>query len=109
MTIAGPVFCLYRVESAAASDLEVGFPVDRAVRPERDVTAGCLPAGRVARTVPAGGFDALSAAWENLRSWIAEQELTPGALRWEVYLTRPAPEMDPAELRTELNWPVLPR
>jgi hypothetical protein len=25
---------------------------------------------------------------------------------WEVYLTEPSPEMDPADLRTELNWPV---
>lgn len=23
---------------------------------------------------------------------------------WEVYLTEPSPDMDPADLRTELNW-----
>jgi effector-binding domain-containing protein len=25
---------------------------------------------------------------------------------WEVYLTQPSPDVDPAELRTELNLPV---
>lgn len=27
---------------------------------------------------------------------------------WEVYVTEPSPDMDPADLRTELNWPVAP-
>ncbi|WP_039798094.1 GyrI-like domain-containing protein [Nocardia araoensis] len=107
--IEGPAFCVYRKDSDAALDLEVGFAVDRCLRPERDVEAGCLPAGRVARIVHAGGFDGLAAAWERLESWIVGQGLTAGPLRWEVYLTRPAPDMDPAELRTELNWPVAAR
>ena len=25
---------------------------------------------------------------------------------WEVYLTEPSPDMDPANLRTELNQPI---
>ncbi|MFI2283388.1 GyrI-like domain-containing protein [Nocardia beijingensis] len=103
--IEGPAFCVYR-EVDGALDLEVGFAVDRSPRAEREVRAGCLPAGRVARIVHAGGFDGLAASWEHLRSWIAEQGFAVGPLRWEVYLTRPAPDMDPAELRTELNWPV---
>lgn len=104
--IEGPAFCVYREESDAALDLEVGFAVDRGLRAERGVRAGCLPAGRVARIVHAGGFDGLAAAWADLRSWIEGQGLAAGPLRWEVYSTRPAPDMDPAELRTELNWPV---
>ncbi|MGQ4618680.1 GyrI-like domain-containing protein [Nocardia sp. R7R-8] len=108
-TIEGPAFCVYRTDSDAALELEVGFAVDRSLRPERDVRTGCLPAGRVARIVHAGGFEGLAAAWERLRSWIDGQGLTAGPLRWEVYLIRPTPDMDPAELRTELNWPVASR
>ncbi|MEV6255849.1 MULTISPECIES: GyrI-like domain-containing protein [unclassified Nocardia] len=108
-TIEGPAFCVYRAESDATLDLEVGFAVDRGLRPERDVRAGCLPAGRVARIVHAGGFDGLAAAWEHLRAWIDEQGLAAEPLRWEVYLTKPAPDMDPTDLRTELNWPVAQR
>ena len=45
-------------------------------------------------------------AWGRLGAWIAEQGLTPGADLWEVYVTEPNPEMDPADLRTELFWTV---
>lgn len=53
-----------------------------------------------------GAFDELGASWERLRSWIGEHGLTPGPVMWEFYLTEPSPEMDPRDLRTELNWPV---
>jgi effector-binding domain-containing protein len=41
-----------------------------------------------------------------LRGWIEAQGLRAGETFWEVYLTQPTPDMDPGELRTELNWPV---
>lgn len=104
--IAGPAFALYHREPGETVDLEIGFPVGRAVRPDSQVRPGELPAGRVARVVHRGAFDQLGASWGRLRSWIAEQGLTPGGQFWEVYLTEPSPEMDPADLRTELNWPV---
>ncbi|MEU7628380.1 GyrI-like domain-containing protein [Nocardia sp. NPDC049220] len=104
--IGGGAFGLYRGVSGGLIDLEVGFPVDRVVRPERGVIAGSLPGGRVARVVHLGGFDGLSTAWDRLRSWIDERDCLPGPVRWEVYHTRPAPDMDPADLRTELNWLV---
>ncbi len=104
----GPAFGLYRGPLGETADVEVGFPVDGAVRPERDVRPSTLPGGRVARLVHAGGFDGLSTSWERLGSWIAERGLTPGEVVWEVYLTEPSPKMDPDELRTQLNWPVAP-
>jgi effector-binding domain-containing protein len=60
----------------------------------------------VARVVHAGSFDGLSEAWQRLGAWIGEQGLEPSDDYWEVYLTEPSPDMDPADLRTELNWPV---
>ncbi|GCB47540.1 hypothetical protein SNL152K_4845 [Streptomyces sp. NL15-2K] len=87
-------------------DLEVGFATDRAVRPQGDVVAGSLPGGLVARLTHIGPYDALGASWERLHSWLRAQGLSAGENRWETYVTRPTPEMDPRELRTELNWPV---
>jgi effector-binding domain-containing protein len=99
-------FALYHRPPAATFDLEVGFVVDRPVRPEGDVVPGSLPGGRVARLVHVGGFDGLGASWERLTSWVREQGLTPSGVFWEVYLTRPTPDTDPAALRTELDLPV---
>ena len=103
---AGPAFGLYRGIPDETMDLEVGFPADRAIESDGSVEAGELPGGRVARVVHAGSFDGLGEAWQGLGGWIAEQGLTPGETFWEVYLTEPSPDMDPADLRTELNWPI---
>ncbi|MCX2181443.1 GyrI-like domain-containing protein [Streptomyces sp. SKN60] len=97
-------FGLYRGATGEKLDLEVGFAVGREVRGEDGVVPGRLPGGRVARVTHRGGFDGLGAAWESLAGWIREQGLRPGELRWEVYVTRPTPDMDPRDLRTELNW-----
>jgi effector-binding domain-containing protein len=102
----GPAFGLYRGIPDATIDVAVGFPTNRAIEPDGSAEAGELPGGRVARVLHAGGFDGLGEAWQRLGGWIAEQGLTPSETYWEVYLTEPSPDMDPADLRTELNWPV---
>jgi len=104
--VAGPAFAFYHRLPTDTADLEVGFPTLRAVTATGDVCAASLPGGRVARVVHAGSFDGLGPAWERLRGWIDAQGLRVGESFWEAYLTEPTPDMDPADLRTELNWPV---
>lgn len=106
LTPTGPAFALYRGVPDETMSLEVGFPTERAIEADGAAEAGELPGARVARLVHAGSFDGLTDAWQRLGRWIGEQGLTPGDPFWEVYLTEPSPEMDPADLRTELNWPV---
>lgn len=106
VTITGPAFGLYRGVPGETADLEAGFPTDRKVDSDGEVAAGELPGGRVARLVHAGPYDDLGPAWQRLREWITQQGHTPGEQFWEVYLTEPTPDMDPHDLRTELNWPV---
>jgi effector-binding domain-containing protein len=106
VAVISPAFGLFREVRAETADLEVGFVTDRPVRAEGDVVAGSLPAGRVARLIHVGAFDELGASWDRLRSWIGEQGLSTGPVTWESYLTKPSPDMDPRDLRTELNWPI---
>ena len=106
VTPAGPAFGLFHGPPGDTVDLEVGFPTDGPVQATGNVVASSLPAGRIARLVHHGSFEELGSSWERLGSWIAEQGLAPGSVMWEFYLTEPRPDMDPAELRTELNWPV---
>ncbi len=106
MVLEGPGFALYHGAPAEVARLEVGFPVSSEVTPTGDVEASHLPAGTVARTVHAGSFDDLGDSWGRLGTWIGAEGLEPGESMWEVYLTEPSPDMDPADLRTELNWPV---
>ncbi|SCK55388.1 effector-binding domain-containing protein [Streptomyces sp. WMMB 714] len=106
LAVQGPAFALYHGVPGGTADLEVGFATDRPVTPEGQVAPGTLPAARVARVVHCGSFDALGNSWGRLGAWIGEQGLTPGEDMWECYLTEPSPDMDPDDLRTELNWPV---
>jgi effector-binding domain-containing protein len=109
ITPVGAAFGVYHGPPSDTVDLEVGFPVAGPIRPSGRVEGRELPAGRVARTVHAGSFDRLGEAWGRLAAWIDAHDLQAGRVFWEVYLTEPSPDMDPADLRTELNWPVEPR
>lgn len=104
ISMAGPAIALYHSPPGDVIDLEVGFPVDGTVDPTQGVEPSELPGGRTAQLVHEGAYDDLGSSWERLDAWLREQGLTPGAAAWEVYLTEPRPDMDPAELRTELNW-----
>jgi effector-binding domain-containing protein len=106
ITVMSPAFGLYHGAPGETVDLQVGFVTDRAVRPEGVVVAGSLPGGRVARMTHHGAFDGLGSSWERLRSWMRMRGLSAGEDRWETYVTQPSPDMDPRDLRTELNWPV---
>lgn len=106
VTLTGPPFALYHSPPSDVADLEVGVPIAGPFRPDRGVETSGLPGGRVARIVHEGAYEQLGSSWERLGAWIGEHGLTFGEAAWEVYLTEPTPEMDPAELRTELNWSV---
>lgn len=108
VNITGPALALYGTVSEQTMEITVGFPVDRLIQPEAEVVAGALPSGRTARLVHRGSFDGLDQSWDRLHSWITARDLTPGSTRWEVYVTEPTPHMDPADLRTELNWSITP-
>lgn len=102
--IVGPAVARYHGAPTDTVDLEAGFPTDRPVTAAGDVRPGSLPSGTAARLVHAGGYDSLGESWGRLAGWLAEHGHTPGDDLWEVYVTEPTPDMDPADLRTELYW-----
>lgn len=106
ITIVGPAFSLYHDHPSGTADVEVGYTTDREIEPSGRAGPGALPGGRVARVVHEGGYDELAAAWDRLGDWMSEHGLSGRMPFWEVYLTEPSPDMDPADLRTELNLPV---
>lgn len=104
--VTGPAFAHYFARPSLKAKVEVGFPVASPVTAEGHVEPGTLPAGRAARTIHAGGFDTLGASWGALHRWIVDEGHQPAKEYWESYITQPHPDMDPADLRTELTWPL---
>jgi effector-binding domain-containing protein len=87
-------------------ELEVAAPVPVETESDGRVIAGVLPACDLATTVHVGPYDRLGEAYAALGTWIAEngQQIT-GAM-WEVYLTDPQQEPDPARWRTLVCDPI---
>lgn len=108
LTVLGPAFARYHGPPTDVAELEVGFPVDGTVEADGDVQPGELPGGRVARVEHHGSFDELGSSWGALATWINDRGEAPSATLWEVYVTEPSPDMDPADLVTELSWLLEP-
>ncbi len=103
---AGPPFAIYHEVRDGTADLECGIPT-------RDALAGCgrvqvgeLPACTAASATHWGPYDKLEQSWGPLLSWVAAQGLRNSAPPWEVYVTDPGSETNPAKWRTDIIVPV---
>lgn len=103
--LAGPPFARYHKLPDGRFTVEAGFPVTAPVGPDGDERPSQLPGGQVAVTIHTGPYDEMEAAYEALADWVGSHhgELTGDP--WEVYLSDPATEPDPATWRTEIVQP----
>lgn len=118
VTPAGAAFALYPrfSEDWSHCDIEVGVPLAAPLpgpveAPLADGSAVVvepseLPPGKVASSLYAGGYDGLGEAWKALTDALIAAGHTPAMPCWEVYLTEPTPDGDPADMRTGLNTRV---
>lgn len=104
---AGAAFALYTRMPGDTVDIEVGVPVGSPL--EAPVTVGKvelvpseLPAGTIAATTHVGGYETLGRSWERFMMAISAAGRKPVLPFWEVYVTEPSPDTDPATLRTDL-------
>ena len=111
--IAGDPFFKYNViDMAHEMEVEVGFPVDRAVVGDERVLAGVIPTGRYATVAYTGRPEGLIDATEALLQWAAHEGLrwdvteTPKGDRWaarlEIYELDPPADM--SQWTTELAF-----
>ena len=105
--IAGPAISLHHRMPGATMTFEVGFPV--AAPLDGQLEAGgitflpsSMPATQVATVSHLGGYDGLGDAWGRLMQQVAADGHQPALPFWEVYVTEPSPDLDPATLRTDL-------
>ncbi|WP_236864603.1 GyrI-like domain-containing protein [Brevibacterium daeguense] len=104
----GPAFALYQRMPDDTVDLEVGVPVEQPLAETieleegRSVEPSAIPGGRLAAVSHHGSYDALSEAWTDFMTDVSTSGSKPQLPFWEVYVTEPKPDMDPADLRTDL-------
>ena len=86
--------------------IEAGMPVAGADAGEGEIEVGSLLGGDVATTIHPGAYDKLGDAHEAIQRWLVENGEEANGAPWEVYLTDPGEVPDPADWRTEVNWPL---
>ena len=90
----GPAFALYRGETSAEFDLELGYPVDPPldgpVAGQVTVDAGELPSGEALALTHVGAYGSLHESWGRLDAEARRRGLTPAGML-EVYVTQPTP------------------
>ncbi len=93
--------------------VEIGIPTSApastlspmATAADGELAASELPGGDIAIAVHRGSYEGLSATYATLEHWIGDQEHRPVGAPWESYIDDPS-EVDAAELRTEVCWPI---
>lgn len=103
--MAGPPYARYYTPPPNMV-MEAGMPVTQDVAGEGDVQSGELPTGEAAVTTHVGPFEEVQPAYQAIEAWMSANGRAPGGAPWEVYLTDPALEPDPAKWRTEIVWPL---
>ena len=87
-------------------DLEAGMPVAAPVAQDGDVKPSVLPGGPAAIAVHRGPYEGLAATYDAIGTWIEQSDREANGGPWEIYLTDPGTEPDPANWLTEIIWPL---
>jgi effector-binding domain-containing protein len=114
---AGPPYARYHAWGGDLADVEIGFPIAQPIpdltalgeTAEGDVGASELPGGRVAVIVHHGPYTELGDAHGRLHDWVHAQGEDEAPGPWESYIDNPEEVDDPADLRTEIRWPLTER
>jgi effector-binding domain-containing protein len=109
----GPPYGRYHEFGPTHADVEIGIPVADASlgvpdpnQDEAPIETSSLPGGPTAVVVHLGSYETLGAAYDRFHDWIHAQGQEDGPGPWESYIDDPG-EIDVANLRTALYWPLI--
>jgi effector-binding domain-containing protein len=86
-------------------DIEMGFPVAKALSGKGEIKASQLPGGKMGTCLYAGPYSEMPVAYEALTKLLEEKRLEPTGIVYEVYYNSPA-EVRPEELQTLILFPL---
>jgi hypothetical protein len=75
--------------------------------PDADVKTGQTPAGRVVKVVHTGPYASLKSAYDAITAYMKANNLKPGALSWEEYVSDPG-NTPPDKLITNVYYQIAP-
>jgi effector-binding domain-containing protein len=104
----GPPFVVYdQIDDVSGrAEIEVCVPVTYRFAGTDEVDVTQIRGGAVASTIHRGPYAEVGPAYRALDEWMRANALVPDGPPREIYLTDPAETSDPADLVTEIEFPV---
>jgi len=113
----GPEFMRYSyIDMNNGLDIEVGLPIAKAVKGDKEITADSIPAGKYVSLIYMGDYAGLVAPNADLQIWAKQKNLKfkmrkgkkgeEFVSRMEVYFTDPDLEPDKSKWKTEILYMV---
>lgn len=86
-------------------DVEMGFPVARAIEGKGEILAGEIPAGKQVWHLYKGPYAQMAPVYNALTQWMGENGHIPTGVVYEFYCNSPA-EVPESELLTKIVFPL---
>lgn len=102
---AGPPYAAYHNMDMQNLDVEIGFPVARALAGSGEIQPSQLPGGPAVAYLHIGPYDKISQAYEALTQWLQANGRQGTGVAYEVYFNSPA-ETAPEALQTQVFFPL---
>lgn len=101
----GPAFAAYYNMDMEDLDVEMGFPVSRAIEGRGEIMPGEIPAGKQVSCIYKGPYQDCGPTYEAMGSWITEQGHTATGVAYEFYYNSPM-DVPESELVTRIVFPL---
>ncbi len=102
----GPPFSIWHEYVGPTFVFDTGIPVAKPMKGADDIRSVKTYGGKVVKAVHTGSYETTQYSWEAMDAFIKENSLQSNGDPYEVYLTDPMAEPDPAKYVTELYWPI---
>ena len=86
-------------------DVELGFPVPKALPEKGDIRSGSIPEGRVVSCMYRGAYREMVSTYTEMADWIEKNGLQPAGTVYECYYN--GPDYPESELLTMIVMPVI--
>ena len=102
---AGPPFAAYYNMDMEDLDVEIGFPVNEAVKGEGEIEGKEIPGGKFASCLYTGPYENFELPYNALSEWLQEQGKQGAGISYEFYLNDPE-NTPPDQLQTQILFPL---
>ena len=106
LEFAGQPFAIYHKYDPKAIEFEAGIPVNKAGKSSGKIVAKELKSGPVAMIAHYGKYEGTYNAHMFMDQWLTQNQKQVSGSPWEVYVTDPMKEKDPAKWLTEVYYPL---